>query len=101
HAQLRNAVERIFGVLKRRFRILSNPPEIDLRMQARIPAALAALHNFIRIHDPDEINDFYDAEDENDGIYGELARGPANRAEKTRGDLYRDTVAEAMWQSYQ
>jgi hypothetical protein len=42
-----NVVERIFGVLKRRFRILIVPPELDMHWQARLPAALAAIHNFI------------------------------------------------------
>ena len=49
HAQLRNAVERIFGVWKRRFKVLSSPPEwrnIDDAMN--VLRALAALHNLIR-----------------------------------------------------
>ena len=47
HAQARNVIERIFGVLKRRFRILLLAPEYNIEIQNRIPAALAALHNFI------------------------------------------------------
>lgn len=50
HASARNAVERIFGVLKRRFRILSIPPEYNLQVQATVPVALAAIHNFIQYH---------------------------------------------------
>lgn len=48
HASARNAVERVFGVLKRRFRILSIPPEYSLQVQSTIPVALAVIHNFIR-----------------------------------------------------
>jgi hypothetical protein len=54
HAQARNVIERIFGVLKKRFRILLIGPEYDMTIQAQIPAALCALHNFIHIHDPQE-----------------------------------------------
>ena len=57
HASARNVIEHIFGVLKRRFRILVHPPEYSMDIQARLPPALAALHNFIRIHNPDEIVD--------------------------------------------
>jgi hypothetical protein len=42
-----NVIERIFGVLKRRFRILIVPPELDMHWQARLPAALVAIYNFI------------------------------------------------------
>lgn len=48
HAALRNVIERIFGVLKRQFRILQIPPEYDMHVQARLPVALCAIHNFIR-----------------------------------------------------
>ena len=47
-------VEQIFGVLKRRYRILLLAPEYSLEIQAQIPSALAAIHNFIRLHDSEE-----------------------------------------------
>ena len=47
HAMLRNVVERIFGVVKRRFRILLLPPEYSMEIQARIPPALCLVHNVI------------------------------------------------------
>ena len=55
HASARNDVERIFGVLKQHFQVLRDPPEYDMDTQTLIPPALAALHNFIRQYDPDEI----------------------------------------------
>jgi len=55
HSLACNVVERIFGILKRRFRILQHPPEYDMGIQALILPALAALHNFIRIYDPGDI----------------------------------------------
>ena len=72
-------------------------------VQARIPPALAAVHNFIRVHDEEEILDFQDLEDGEPGErdYGELAEGPPNRAEKSRSEVKRDGIAQAMWDSYQ
>ncbi|KIM56854.1 hypothetical protein SCLCIDRAFT_131712, partial [Scleroderma citrinum Foug A] len=44
----------IFGVLKCHFCILLLAPEYNIQIQACIPAALCAIHNFICIHDGDE-----------------------------------------------
>ena len=54
HAQGRNVIERIFGVLKQRFRILLLPPRYPLDFQPRIPVALCALQNFIQKMDNNE-----------------------------------------------
>lgn len=85
--------------------ILTNPAEYSMSVQARIPPALAAVHNFIRVHDPDEIHDFddYIARDLNPGYsaFGELAIGPANIAERNAATTKRDHIAEAMWVAYQ
>jgi hypothetical protein len=104
HASARNVVERIFGILKRRFRILIIAPEYDMGIQARIPAALCALHNFIRRHDPSDINDYPDANDipgshANAGI-GDLATRAINSTERERAHLKRDQIAKDMWDSY-
>ena len=79
-----------------------------MAIQARIPPALAAVHNFIRIHDEDEIHEvgnvLEDAElpaEQGDRYYGELGQGPAGRAEKARAEIKRNTIAQAMWVSYQ
>ena len=104
HSSAQNAVERIFGILKRRFTILDCPPEYSMAVQVRIPPALAAVHNFIRIHDKDEIYKFGDnLEDQEPGDRhcGELAQGPTGCAEKTRAEIKRDGIAQAMWISYQ
>lgn len=73
-----------------------------MTIQAYIPPALSAVHNFIRVHDADEILDFGDdVQDLNPGDYGDLAQGPTGVAEKTRATLRRDQIAQAMWESYQ
>lgn len=121
HASARNAIERIFGILKRRFRILQLPPEYDMSIQALIPPALAALHNFIRQYDPDEIQ-MYDDGDDGDGddgddnrepiqllfqmaphpeSLGELGNGPLTQEETVQANERRDRIAGAMWEQYQ
>jgi hypothetical protein len=105
HASARNVIERIFGVLKRRFRILVSPPEYSMEIQARIPAALCALHNFIRRSDPTDIDDYPDATDlasgrANGAEIGDLATRAINTAERDRMSLQRDRIAQDMWDSY-
>lgn len=100
HASARNAIERIFGVLKRRFRILLLAPEYSMDLQAKIPPALCAIHNFIRLHDPCEgsfeSSDFIDRHQINDDLF----RQPADNAHHNH-DTRRDEIAETMWIDYQ
>jgi hypothetical protein len=56
HAQVRNVIERSFGVLKMKFRILLNMPRFPERKRTRVIVACMTLHNFIgesRIEDRD------------------------------------------------
>ena len=57
-----------------------------MAIQAHIPLALCAIHNFIQIHNPDQIHDF-EVHDEHIDIepYVKLAPGPAGRQEIARG----------------
>jgi hypothetical protein len=54
HAQAQNVIERIFGVLKRKFQILHLAPESSIEIQSHIPSALVSIHNFIWIHTSDK-----------------------------------------------
>jgi hypothetical protein len=54
HSSLRNVIERAFGVLKQKWRILKAMPSFSPRTQKHIIIACMALHNFIRdsaLHD--------------------------------------------------
>jgi hypothetical protein len=105
HAQARNVIERIFGVLKKRFRILLIGPEYDMTIQAQIPAALCALHNFIRIHDPQE-EELAGEEYPNQG--GHTGDGFVRQASNVEDNnpngavaRRRNEIALSMWNSYQ
>jgi hypothetical protein len=113
HSSLRNAIERIFGVCKRRFKLMVVAPQYSISTQAKIPAALAALHNFIRIVDPDD--DAQDGEDNEGSSSSAQSITHSNlmevnqahlghfisQAEKIRADKQRDDIAKAMWNDYQ
>ncbi len=108
HASARNVVERIFGILKKRFSILTRPSHFDMDIQARIPPALAAVHNFILENDWADIQRFGDVTDENPGPipagelrFGTLSQGPADQAEKEHAAEFRDQIVQEMWESYQ
>jgi hypothetical protein len=105
HASARNVIERIFGVLKRRFRILLLAPEYGLHVQARIPTALCAIHNFIRTHDAKEgplsgtgDGPHHDNNNNHDDIG--FNREEVN-LEQGDADTRRDRIAQEMWEDYQ
>jgi len=113
HASARNVIERIFGILKQRFRILQLPPKYDMSTQALIPTALAALHNFIREYDPKDIY-LYDEEGEDhmsvddDDQLLDLRMGPRPESvgevmpvETAQANERRDKIASDMWEQYQ
>lgn len=55
HAQAQNVIEQIFGIVKHCFQLLVAAPEYNLCTQAQRVPALLVLHNFILIHDKDDI----------------------------------------------
>lgn len=78
-------------------------PEYSLEIQARIPSALSAIHNFIHLHDPDDRpltgngdDTMHDYLDENPP-----PPSPARTHEHEEVDARRDRIAQAMWDDYQ
>ncbi len=82
--------------------ILTHLAQYSMAIQAHIPSALWIVHNFICIHDADEIHDFLpNIQDQNPGeFYGKLAIGPAICAEKEKAKIKWDNIAQAIWKSY-
>jgi len=105
HAQLRNAIERIFGVIKRKFKILLRPPEYTIKHQVQLILALTALHNFIVVRDRDSDIDFQDLESFDNWVDWSPPPPPNHeaRASSARAEMgrLRDTLAEQMWADYQ
>ena len=104
HASAWNIIKCIFGVIKRKYHILLIPPEYNTEIQARIPASLAAVHNFIHCHQLEEeeeidkdddapIGGLVDVDDNDDAA--ELADIGLNEP-----DTRRDGIATAMWDQY-
>lgn len=82
-------------------------PEYPMHIQARIPAALAAIHNFIHIHDPND-DIFRIARDlERARSYEEPTAPPEyfstyiSPQEKQRAEAKRDQIAQQCWDQYQ
>jgi hypothetical protein len=100
HSSARNVIERIFGVLKRCFRVLLLTPEYSLEIQARIPAALCAIHNFICIHDPIDEVMYTDDDDSNNGVVFNDDTIEAVAAEVDQPLARRDRIAQQMWDDY-
>ncbi|ETV78025.1 hypothetical protein H257_08242 [Aphanomyces astaci] len=107
HAQLRNCIERIFGILKMRFPVLSCGVRYDYSFQVSLVMALCVVHNFIRRwgvrqdrfeQDADILRRQQQQEavsDQND---------PADHVEDADSDeakLWRDSIAGTMWVNYQ
>ena len=85
--------------MKRRFRILLLAPEYNLEIQARIPAALCSIHNFIRTHDQfdqdeDLVEPDYGGHDDYHDIGEAAALGPDEPSARW------DQIAQQMWDDY-
>jgi hypothetical protein len=103
HAQLRNAIERIFGVVKRKFKILQRPPEFSIRQQVQLVLALTALHNFVISRQASSDVDYHDLDEFDEAEWSppappdvETRYGEA----KVAMQRLRDEIAEQMWADY-
>lgn len=103
HASLRNAIERAFGVLKRRFPIIrsTTEPFYSCETQSDIFLACCILHNFLLEEDRDK-----DLEDE---VIQEVLNGSEEevrhnlrdtREGSTWADQLRNSIANQMWTNY-
>ena len=95
-------IERIFGVMKRRFKVLTIPQEYGLWTQAQIMCTLAVVHNFMKINDPNNPL----LKDKTLGRDSELDDNittwhAGTQEERVRAAVRREEIALAMWEDYQ
>ena len=98
HAQLRNVVERTFGVLKARFPILTMNGGIPYpyKKQVQIVMACCIIHNFIRkVNEPDELFELYEhGETEQNTDHGDQqVHGQAREHDRVAGERVRAAIA--------
>lgn len=108
HSKLRNVIERIFGVLKNRFKILTKPRAFKMTAQVRVVSALCVLHNiFVNLREVEELDLENIVEEDLDEDGEDLSQSQSSgqgyhvsRREGIRAGVFRDTIATAMWNDY-
>jgi hypothetical protein len=106
HSSLRNVVERAFGIVKKRFPIISSGAEATygIDTQNYIILACCILHNFLMGVDPDE--DLIAEVDEEMGNQSasQIGHGHIEVDEDEEhthlGQNFRDSIIGAMWTNY-
>uniref|UniRef100_A0A0A8YRV6 Uncharacterized protein n=1 Tax=Arundo donax TaxID=35708 RepID=A0A0A8YRV6_ARUDO len=103
HSSLRNVIERSFGVLKMKWRILLDLPSCPQKKQTKIILACMALHNFIRESAMrDEAFNMVD-QDDNFKPIAEASSSQGNGANNHLGDedvnmnAFRDSIANSLF----
>ena len=72
-----------------------------MHWQARLPATLTAIHNFIWDQDPMDIDNIMDPMDPEPGARaGELAHGVPRAAKRDQATQKRDQIVKEMWDQY-
>ncbi|KAJ4789873.1 nuclease [Rhynchospora pubera] len=100
HAQLRNVIERTFGVLKIRFKILDRMPAYKFRKQGLVVMACCIIHNFIKLQNAPDL--FLDRSrnvavpnDSNENLkpIEEISRGN----ESSASEIIRNNIKNGLW----
>ena len=69
-----------------------------MKYQVRIPPALCAIHNYICLHNPYELDDFRNIHEDPDpvALNGDLAETISTAAERMHANARQDYIAEQM-----
>lgn len=103
HASLRNAIERIFGVVKRKFKILATAAEFSIDTQVHLVLAVLGLYNFIRHQEGADLTEDIEEEADEDAATGDTTPLPpsSNQLQGARAmKEFRDRIAQEMWKDY-
>ncbi|XP_062213776.1 uncharacterized protein LOC133914769 [Phragmites australis] len=99
HSSLRNVIERSFGVLKMKWRILLDLPSYHMLKQTRIIHACMTLHNFIRDSAMSDAD--FDMCDQDENYMPIPSQGSGENSElgDEEGDMnvLRDSIANALY----
>ncbi|XP_020080213.1 uncharacterized protein LOC109714964 isoform X2 [Ananas comosus] len=97
HAQLRNVVEKAFGILKRRFKVLRQATPFPYKVQCRIALACCVIHNFIKRHQGTDryFNMQMDSLPMDDTL--DESSAPVGPDESRRGDALRTMITGQLW----
>jgi hypothetical protein len=107
HAVLRNHIERLLGILKKRFSILNVGNFHPITNQVKIPAAAAIFHNIIKMHNGDE--EWLDDQEDNidPAIFVDLPNGDGDNFQQNDlhennvlGNHLRDQITFQMWNDF-
>ena len=95
HSSLRNAIERIFGVVKKRFPLLVTMRSFEFSFHCDIVMCSLMLHNFIRLN---QLNEDYFYDDDVD-VVQEVNDNAEEEVVGNANYLYqwRNGIANAMW----
>ncbi|KAK1563199.1 hypothetical protein Q3G72_023951 [Acer saccharum] len=104
HASLRNVIERAFGVLKKRFPIISTGTEshFSVGTLTKIVLVCCILHNYLMGVDPDEQilrevdQELWNNESQTEDIYST----EKDNEDVRLGASIRNEIAKRMWQGY-
>lgn len=106
HSSLRNVIERVFGVMKKRFPTLTNMPSYPFKFQVQMVKCIITMHNFIRLSqgggdmDRFDILSFNNNSDTNAEIL-HTENEFDDRDISEENVAWRDQIATRMWDDYQ
>ncbi|KAJ4764659.1 nuclease [Rhynchospora pubera] len=101
HAQLKNIVEKTFGILKTRFKICQWMRKYKFKTQTKVVIACCVLHNFIKHHNrlqgiSDE--ELFNGPAENDLACGDDSIvGDMGASDTPEGDHLRSSIKNILW----
>ena len=101
HSSLRTTIERGFGVLKKRFRVLDAEPFWSFPTQVKVVLACCVVHNHIMGVEP---NDHIMEDAMNEVESSDHQQGTQSRRESVEDsrswNAKRDEICQAMWCDY-
>ncbi|XP_048498665.2 protein ALP1-like [Beta vulgaris subsp. vulgaris] len=103
HSSLRSCIERSFGVLKKRWKILRQMPQFSINTQIDVIMATFALHNYIRKSSTNDLmfsmldnNPDYMPNEEIPDV-ADYRSSETSRETSKEMDLVRDGIANQIW----